>query len=199
MYERIRPDEINALPLIAFEGEIALIETKEDGDNAVKEILKGDSILGFDTESKPVFKKGIIQRLALIQLSNGNKTWLFRVLKCGIPDTLAQLLSDESILKIGLAITDDGKKIHHDFGITTKGLLDISTLSNECGYIENGLRNLTARVLGYRISKAQQTSNWEAEELSEAQQIYAATDAWLGRELYQTLLNEKLAGDYSEV
>jgi ribonuclease D len=199
MYERIHPDEINALPLIAFEGEIVLVETEKDSNEAVQEIMEGDLLLGFDTESKPVFKKGIIQRLALIQLCNGEKTWLFRVLKTGIPNKLAKLLTDESILKIGLAITDDGKKIHHDFGISPKGLFDISTLSKECGYIENGLRNLTARVLGCRISKAQQTSNWEAEELSEAQQIYAATDAWLGRELYLALINEKLAGDYSEI
>lgn len=200
MYERIHPSEINALPLIYFEGEILLIETPEEEEKAYLEIMNGDYILGFDTESKPVFKKGVIQRLALIQLCNGPKTWLFRVHENGISKRLHEILSTKNILKIGLATTDDGKKINQDFGFMPQGLFDISTLSKECGYIENGLRNLAARVLGGRISKAQQTSNWEAGELSEAQQLYAATDAWLGRELYFALTSEKISGNhYDEV
>lgn len=199
MYERIHPDEINALPHIFFEGEIIIVETPEQEEEAYKEMMNSDYILGFDTESKPVFKKGIIQRLALIQICNGPTTWLYRVHKTGISKILHEILCNKEIIKVGMAISDDGKKIHHDFGFTPEGLFDISTLSKECGYVENGLRNLAARVLGGKISKAQQTSNWEAEELSEAQQIYAATDAWLGRELYMALMTEKLFGNYDEV
>lgn len=199
MYERIHPDEINSLPLIHFEGEIVIVENPEQEEEAYNHMMNCDFILGFDTESKPVFKKGIIQRLALIQIFDGSKTWLYRVHKTGISDQLKEILSNEKIMKVGMAISDDGKKIHHDFGVTTRGLFDISTLSKECGYIENGLRNLAARVLGGKISKAQQTSNWEAEELSEAQRIYAATDAWLGRELYLALMTEKINGFQDEI
>lgn len=199
MYERIHPDEINALPLIFFEGEIIIVESPEQEEEAYLEIMDCDNILGFDTESKPVFKKGITQRLALIQLCNGQKTWLYRVHKTGISKKLQQILTNENIFKVGLATADDGKKINHDFGFSPQGLYDISNLSAECGYKENGLRNLAARVLGGRISKAQQTSNWENEELTEAQQLYAATDAWLGRELYFSLISEKMAGNYDEV
>ena len=199
MYERIHPDEINALPLIFFEGEIIIVETPEQEEEAYREMMDGDNVLGFDTESKPVFKKGIVQRLALIQLCNGSKAWLYRVHKTGISRRLQQILAHEEILKVGLATADDGKKINHDCGFLPRGLFDISTVSAECGYKENGLRNLAARVLGGRISKAQQTSNWENEELSEAQQVYATTDAWLGRELYFALVAEKMAGNYDEV
>jgi len=199
MYERIHPDEINALPLIYFEGEINIVETVEQEKAAYQDLINSDFVIGFDTESKPVFKKGVTQRLALIQLCNGPKVWLYRVHIHGISDYLKEILENKDILKIGMAITDDGKKINHDFKVQTKGLFDISTLSKECGYVENGLRNLAARVLGGRISKAQQTSNWEAEELSDAQRVYAATDAWLGRELYLALTTEKISGNYDEV
>ena len=199
MYERIHPDTINTLPLIYFEGEIIIVETPEQDEEAYQDIMNGDFILGFDTESKPVFKKGIIQRLALIQIYDGSKTWLYRVYKTGISDRLKEILFNDEIMKVGMAISDDGKKIHHDFGVTTHGLFDISTLSKECGYVENGLRNLAARVLGGKISKAQQTSNWEIEELSEAQKVYAATDAWLGKELYMALMTEKFFGNYDEI
>ncbi len=199
MYERIHPDVINSLPLIHFEGEIILVETPLQDKEAYDEIMNSDYILGFDTESKPVFKKGVVQRLALIQICNGSKTWLYRVFTTGISPNLKNILSNPEIMKVGMAISDDGKKINHDYGFMPQGLFDISELSKECGYLENGLRNLAARVLGGKISKAQQTSNWEAEELSVYQKIYAATDAWLGRELYLALVTEKINGNYDEV
>ncbi len=194
MYERIHKNEINALPLVAFEGEIIVIDNEKQIKEAVDEILSMDLLLGFDTESKPVFQKGVQQRLALIQFATANKAWLFRVFKTGITSHLANLLSNNEITKLGMATADDVKKINKDFKIQSLNVIDISTLSKECGYVENGLRNLAARVLGIRISKAQQTSNWENEELNEAQQIYAATDAWLGREIYLELINQKMHG-----
>jgi len=172
-----------------FKGKIEVIEKTTEIKSAVKEIMK-HKILGFDTESKPVFVKGQKQKLALIQLATQNNAWLFRVFKTGIDDNLASILANKNFLKIGLATNDDIKKIKNDFGILTNYVIDIAKFSNEYGIEENGIKSLTERVLGLKISKKQRTSNWENNILNENQILYAANDAWLCREIYLKLINK---------
>ena len=46
---------------------------------------------------------------------------------------------------------------------------------------------LTALLLGFRISKSAQTSNWDSDQLNEKQISYAATDAWVCLKIYDIL------------
>lgn len=187
--QNITPEEIEKLPLNQFEGEIVLIEKPEQIDAAIDE-LRNTRYLGFDTETRPSFKKGQQNqnKVALLQLSTGEKAYLFRVNKIGLPKQLVRILEDVSITKIGLAINDDLKILKKITRFKEKGFVDLAPYSSENFDIEcNGLKKLTAIILGFRISKSQQLSNWENDQLTEAQKIYAATDAWVCYEIYTKL------------
>jgi len=182
----ISNDEIHELEISHYEGEIFVIENAKDIETAVAE-LKKQSVLGFDTETKPSFKKGETHKTSLLQLSGNGKVFLFRLLSCGIPESLKSLLEDNDILKAGVAIKDDLRKLQKIKPFKPAGFVELQTLSTKLGIESNGLRKLAAIVLGIRISKGQQLSNWEADRLSEQQIIYAATDAWVSAEIYKKL------------
>ncbi len=142
-------------------------------------------VIGFDTETKPSFKKGRVNKIALIQLSNREEAWLFRINKIGFPGELKELLEDEKVLKIGAGLNDDMQRIRKlDGRINPGGFLDLQKYVEAFNIESKSLKKMVAIVLGFKISKSQQMSNWEAEELSEMQQVYAATDAWACLEVY---------------
>jgi ribonuclease D len=151
--------------------------------------LLGSDVLGFDTETRPTFKKGRKNAVSLIQLSTEDLACLFRINKIGIPDELADLLSDPSVIKTGVAVHDDIKFLKSVRKFNPEGFVDLQTLVKDFGIQSSGLKKLTAIVLGFRISKRQQVTDWEAEQLTEAQQIYAATDAWVCYQIYKKLIN----------
>ena len=187
--ESITKEELTDLPLKWFEGEIIVIDNPEQVDDAV-DILAKHQVIGFDTETRPAFKKGVLNRVALLQLSTADKAFLFRVNRTGIPPSLQQLLSNPAIIKPGVAIRDDIKGLQAISKFKPQGFIELQDHAKEMGILNFSLKKLAAIVLGFRISKSQQLSNWESAALTEAQQIYAATDAWAALEIYKTMFNK---------
>lgn len=152
--------------------------------------LRRQKVIGFDTESRPCFSASQPHYgVSLLQLSGKERAFLFRVkLMGGIPKSLRKILANNQIIKVGAAVTDDvrGLKKHHDF--EPKAFVDLQKMVWEYGIKDKSVKKMAAIILGVRISKTQQLSNWEAETLSESQQAYAATDAWICREMYYKLL-----------
>jgi ribonuclease D len=186
--ENITPEEIAAHELSWFKGEIVLVDNLKTFYQNFPRLLRSD-LLGFDTETRPTFKKGRKNSVSLIQLSTGDLACLFRINKIGIPDELAHLLCDPSVTKAGVAVHDDIKFLKCVRKFNPAGFLDLQTFVKNFGIQSSGLKKLAAIVLGFRISKRQQVTDWEAEHLSEAQQIYAATDAWVCHQIYKKLIN----------
>lgn len=186
----ITKEELNELPLGQFDGEIFMIDHPDQVEEAV-DFLEDQSIIGFDTETKPAFRKGQFNPVALLQLSTPHQAFLFRLNKIGFPDSLRSLLERENVVKVGAAVHDDLKglrKLTDSF--FPKSFFDLNDELKKVGFHNVGVRNLCGIVLKIRISKSEQVSNWEAENLTEKQQRYAATDAWACLEVFQVLKNE---------
>ena len=184
----IEPREIEQLPLGTFPGEIKVIDKPGLEYERAMLYLRCQKVLGFDTESRPVFSPG--QRsngVALLQLSGPRKAYLFRVQTLGMRRSLCGLLSNPKIVKVGAASTDDVRGLQRLHGFKAAGFVDLQKIAWEWGIRDKSVKKLAANILGCRISKAQQLSNWEASVLSEAQCRYAATDAWVCREMYLKL------------
>ena len=188
----ISPDEIAALELASFPGEIVVVD--EPGpvmDQAVR-YLKKQTVLGFDTETRPTFSpEQHSSGTALLQLSGGGKAYLFRLKKCGLPRALASVLASPKVIKVGAATLDDVRGLQKITPFNPKGFVDLQNIVWEYGIRDKSVKKMTAIILGVKISKAQQLSNWEADKLSEGQQRYAATDAWVCREMYLKLLGSE--------
>ena len=184
----ISKEEVAKLELIQYEGPIRLINSMEEFEEEIDQILE-NPILGIDTETRPSFKKGKVYPTSLIQLSNNNQAWLLRIGKFGTPRKLLELFSDEDILKVGLGLNDDLRRLRSDFQFEPAGFLDLQQYVTAFKIEEKGLKKLSGLVLGRRISKSQQVSNWDADLLTEAQLRYAATDAWICLKIYNTLRN----------
>lgn len=187
---QITKDEINELPLGQFEGEIYLIDKVEEVVE-VADFLKTQSIIGFDTETKPAFRKGVVNQVSLLQLSTKNQAFLFRLNKIGFPDVIRDVLEHEHIIKVGAAVNDDLKalsKLTDSF--YPNSFFDLNDELKKVGFHNVGVRNLCGMVLKIRISKSEQVSNWESMVLTEKQQRYGATDAWACLEIFQLLKKE---------
>lgn len=184
--ESITKEELEELPLTAFEGEIVVVENSQTLHEAVA-YLSQSEVLGFDTETKPSFKRGQINRVALLQLSTADKSFLFRLNVTGLPDGLKAILSDVNILKVGVAIRDDIKALQRISHFKPAGFIELQEEVKEFGIQDFSLKKIAGIVLGLRISKSQRLTNWESNELTEAQQRYAATDAWISHEIFHSL------------
>ena len=191
----ILSDDLILLPLYTHDGEIVVVDTIEKF-HKVKHELFIDKIWGFDTETKPSFVKGEsrTKRVALLQLTNSRKTFLFRLNILPMQPELLNFFSSPEYQKVGLAIRDDLKFLKHLKNFEPAGFIDLQSIVKGYGIDELGLRNLAAIVLNLRISKSQQLSNWEAETLTEGQIKYAATDSWASREIYLKLINSEING-----
>ena len=186
----ISKDELNALPLIYWEGRIEVLNTIEAMEIAV-DTLKDKGLLGFDVETRPSFKKGEYYPPALIQIGDVDCIYLFRICKTKTFAPLLPILESETILKSGVAIKDDVKELKAMEDFHSSGFVEITDITRQLGYENRGLRALAGLLLQGRISKAAQVTNWEREELTEKQIRYAATDAWISRELYSRAVTER--------
>ena len=184
--EKITPEEIAACELSWFKGEIVLVDNLKTFRQVFPRLLSSE-ILGFDTETRPNFKKGRKNTVSLIQLATADLACLFRINKIGIPDELVELLSDPLIIKAGVAVHDDISFLAGVRKFNPEGFIDLQPFVKDFGIQSSGLKKLSAIILGFRISKRQQVTDWEAAELTEAQQVYAATDAWVCHEIYRKL------------
>ena len=184
----ITSEEIASLQLSWFKGKIVVVEDIETFKSVFPKI-KDLKLLGFDTETRPVFKKGRRNKVSLVQLAANDFAVLIRINKIGIPDELINLFSDASVIKAGVALHDDLRFLSGVRKFTPAGFVDLQSFVKGFGIESSGLKKITAIVLGFKISKSQQVSNWEAESLTDAQRVYAATDAWVCREIYSKLTN----------
>lgn len=188
----IQPEEIEKLPLGAFPGEITVIEKPGLDYARAMAYLMTQKVIGFDTETRPVFSPGHQHRpVALLQLSGSDRAFLFRVQKTGMRRLMRSILSNPNIIKVGAAIHDDVRGLQYFGKFTAKGFVDLQKICCEWGVRDKSVKKMSAIILGCRISKTQQLSNWEAEELSAAQKTYAATDAWICREMYLKLMKSE--------
>ena len=182
----ISKEEVAALELIQYEGPIQVVDSLESFDKAIREISL-EPLLGFDTETRPSFKKGKVYPTSLIQIATLEQAWILRVGRMGYPAALLELLSDDNPLKIGLGLQDDLRRLRADFQFEPRGFLDLQQYVEAFRIEEKGLKKISGIVLNRRISKSQQVSNWDADVLSDAQLRYAATDAWICLMIYNNL------------
>lgn len=186
-FQLIDEEYVKTLPVKSFEGTIHLIDSAEK----VKEtehLLASEKILGFDTETKPSFTKGKNNNVAMLQLACENHAFLFRLNKIKLPGFVTGILENPDIIKVGVAIKDDIKSLHRLRPFTAAGFVELQDFVKVYGIEDNGLKKLVANVLGFRISKKNQTSNWESPVLTPEQIIYAATDAWTCFKIYTRLI-----------
>ncbi len=184
--ESVTDEDLKKLPVVQFEGSVKLVDSIQKFRDALSEISRC-KILGFDTETRPSFKKGTRHKVSLLQLADDRNAWLFRLNMIGLPPELAALLASPDIVKIGVAVHDDIKALRHLEPFEPDGFVDLQTVVAAHGIKQLGLKRLSAIILGFSISKSQQTSNWEAPGLTLPQQVYAATDAWVCRRIYMQL------------
>jgi ribonuclease D len=189
--ESISAEELVEMPLKSFDGEIVLVDTMQMVRVAVK-YLSQFRVLGFDTETKPSFQKGQVHKVALLQLATDERAFLFRTQKIGMPEELRQIFSNQGIKKAGVAIRDDIKGLQKLAPFRPAGFVELQNHAQDAGIQNIGLKKLCAIVCGFRISKSQQLSNWEAEELTDQQMIYAATDAYVSLKIYQKLIGSEI-------
>ncbi|CAN2040643.1 3'-exoribonuclease [Candidatus Magnetomoraceae bacterium gMMP-15] len=182
-WRKISKEEINEFPLRRYSGPIYVIKTEGQLKSALKRI-KSESVLGFDTETKPSFKKGRYYLPSLVQLACHDSVFLFQLNHLSFHKGLKEILSESSIIKSGVAVKDDVKDLKRLSHFKEGGIIDLGEISRRLGLKTNGLRNMAVNFLGYRISKNEQRSNWAKHNLSPKQITYAATDAWVSREIH---------------
>ena len=190
--ESISSEDLSKLEYAAFPGRIHVIDTVGAEFNRAIAYLRSQKIIGFDTETRPCFGPNQPRYgVSLLQLSGPEKAYLFRVKDMGMHRRLCNLLSDKRIIKVGAAIHDDIRGLQKLRDFQADGFVDLQKIVADYGIRDKSVKKMTAIILGFRISKTQQLSNWEAETLSEAQCKYAATDAWVCREMYLKLLRSE--------
>lgn len=183
----ISQDELNLLPLNAYKGKVQVVTDPKYLPKIAAEISK-HKVVGFDTETRPSFKKGQSYKLALLQLAIPNKVFLIRTHYTGLDQSILSIFEDKNILKAGVAIRDDIKALQTIASFTPQSFVELANLSREVGLQVESVKKLAGLILGFRISKSAQTSNWEAPTLTEKQIEYAATDAWVCLELYERMI-----------
>ncbi len=185
---KITKEEVNALPLEAYEGPVCLVSNSQQLKEVLPKLRK-ERVLGFDTESRPSFRKGQNFPVSLVQLGGAEMVWLFQVAKLDDIRPLWKILANPRILKCGVAIQDDIKKLRELQEFQPAGFVEIADLTQQAGILNTGLRSLAGLLLNIRISKRAQVSNWARSKLTEAQIQYACTDAWVSRRLYLHMMD----------
>jgi ribonuclease D len=183
---KLSPDEINRLPMAAYDGTIHVVETPEQVESAVH-ALRHERLLGFDTETRPTFRKGEHYPPALLQLAGEHAVWLFKLTRLGLPPAVASILADPNIVKAGVSNARDLSELRALTSFEPAGFVDLGHVAKHRRVPHHGLRGLSAVFLGCRISKSAQLTNWARPDLPSRALQYAATDAWIGRRLYQAM------------
>ena len=179
----IAKEEIAALPIRRYEGDVNLVATAADLERAMEDI-RVEGVTGFDTETRPAFRKGESYLPALIQVATARRVHLFQLSRVDCSAAAAELLGSPAIVKTGVGLKYDLSQLKLLFPFDAAAVLDLGTAAKRHGLEQSGVRNLAGMFLGFRIPKSTGTSNWAAARLSAQQIGYAATDAWACRELY---------------
>jgi len=184
--KRLTKEQVNALPLAKWTGTTRLISSNAQLTGILPQ-LEQETVLGFDTETRPAFRKGQSFPPALLQLATGSEVILIQLSQIGLPPAIIHLLESDRVIKTGVGVKDDLLGLQKITQFSSRGFVELAALSKKRNIKHFGLRGLAAVVLGARISKSQTVSNWAKKELTPGQIQYAATDAWVSRELYLRL------------
>jgi ribonuclease D len=180
---QVSRDEVNALPVARWEGEVVMVETARDYERAW-ENLAGEDSVGWDTETRPSFRVGESYPPSLVQAATARAVYIFPLARMDFSKVVGGLFAEPTIVKAGISVADDLKKLKQVFHFEETSVLDLGHVAKRHGMKQTGLRNLAGVFLGYRITKGAKTTNWAAPRLTAQQIRYAATDAWACRELY---------------
>ena len=191
MLRHVLKEDVKKFPLIEFKGNITIVENTNDISRYCQ-IISKHRIIGFDTETKPAFQKGVSHDIALIQLSTNDSVFLFRINKIGLDESILNILTDPNILKVGIDIKNDLSGLKKMINFQECNFLDLNTLAIQKGFKSIGAVKLTIMLLGFRISKRQRLSDWSAEVLTDAQVEYAAIDAWICLKILQAFKDNSL-------
>lgn len=186
---------INGMPLASFPGRVIVVQSVSEAEKAVG-YLSGQPIVGIDTETRPAFHKGQSFGVALVQISTADTCFLFRLNMIGFPPVLKEFFEAESPLKVGLSLRDDFSRLHRMRSFTQRGNVELQEYVKRMGMEAQSLQKIFAILFGQKISKAQRLTNWEADVLTDAQKVYAATDAWACLKIYNELEALSASGDY---
>lgn len=190
MVSTISKEELSVYPQEVFPGRIIVIQSESEAQKAISYLEKFDAI-GFDTETRPAFRKGVSNKIALMQLSTEDTCFLFRLNIIGLPDCLTGILANPGIKKIGLSLKDDFAAIRKRNPSVLLSFIELQSYVKFYGIEDNGLQRIYGILFGKRISKGQRLSNWEADTLSDAQKMYAAIDAWACLRIFNELKNRE--------
>jgi ribonuclease D len=179
----ISREEMAKLPIRRYAGEVCLVATPGDLERALADIRQ-ERVIGFDTETRPAFKKGESHLPCLVQAATARTVYLFQLRQLDVFQVLAELLAEPRTVKVGVALANDLRPLKQLFPFMEQNVLDLGVVARRCSLTQTGLRNLAGIFLGFRIPKGARTSNWATSHLSAAQITYAATDAWACRELF---------------
>lgn len=196
IYSKFDKTQISKLPRVLFPGRIIIILTPGEAEKAVDYLLTSD-VLGFDTETRPIFKRGKQNKVSLLQVSNENTCFLFRLNRIGICPAIVRLMETTDVIKIGLSWHDDIASLRKRGDFEPKGFFELQEHVKELGIEDMSLAKIYANLFGERISKREQLSNWENDVLTEKQKGYAATDAWACVKIYKEYLRLKETNDYN--
>lgn len=185
-WPRMTKEEINARSIRKYQGPIHLIRKSDQIEQAVRQLEK-EKVLGFDTETRPTFRAGQSYLPAVLQLAGEQAVYVFQLQHCSLSKALRRLLANPKIIKAGVALDYDVKELKKLAPFKPAGFVDVGEVAKKAGCMNHGLRGLATLLLDFRVSKKCQTSNWASKTLTRAQIEYAATDAWVGRELYHKL------------
>jgi len=185
-WPRMTKEQIKACPIRKYHGRIHLIQRSEQVKQVVRQLEK-EKVLGFDTETQPTFRVGQSHLPAVLQLVGERAAYIFQLRRCHLPKSLRRLLANPKIIKAGVALDRDVQELNKLAPFEPAGFVDVGELAKQAGCMNQGLRGLAALLLEFRVSKGSQTSNWAQRTLTRTQIEYAATDAWVGRELYYKL------------
>jgi ribonuclease D len=195
IYDKYDKNLIAKLPRVLFEGRIFVIISEKEVNKAVDYLIQ-QNILGIDTETRPSFKKGQMHQVALLQVATYDTCFLFRLNLMGIPPAIKRLLEDKNITKVGLSLQDDLRMLRHRLDFIPGTFIELQNEVKNLGIQDMSLQKIYANLFGEKIAKGQQLSNWEADILSEAQQRYAATDAWACIRIYEEIKRMQQGHDY---
>ena len=179
----ISREELIELPIRRYEGSVHVVAGHADLQRAMQDILQ-ESVVGFDTETRPAFRPGESYLPSLVQFATASAVYLLQVQQQDLSGPVREVLSSEKIIKVGVSVTDDMRNLKKLFQFDERSVVDLGKVAERNGLKQTGIRNLAGIFLGTRIPKGTKTTNWAARRLTPQQIAYAATDAWACRELY---------------
>jgi len=193
----ISREDLANLPIRRYEGEVCVVAEPHDVARALADIRQ-ETVVGLDTETRPAFRKGEVHLPCLVQVATARTVYLFQLRRVDASHAIAEMLGEPHILKVGVALADDLRSLKKVFPFAEKSVLDLGIVARRAGFGQTGVRNLAGIFLGIRIPKGAKTTNWAVTHLTPQQIVYAATDAWVCRELYLSFREKGMIGSGTE-